>query len=257
VSKPQKITRWFPHFPLHDRTPLTLSSSPPFPFKGSWPQRAVTLGEPSERGATYWGDTRPKKSHKCLLTSPTLHQRAFVFHCGACAGTAQVGVSLITPLDSPFKRFVCVFLLYSWHKTCGFENMIPAPRRSLCTPARYATIPILPSVCAVSACPKLLRWCIWRSLSPTYCLFSCSYLSKLSMNGCTCMKTPAPQYSLYALPTCGAIPISCNVFCLSMLSWVFGVYVRGLGLCSCCGLVCDLRQDGCFRIVQVYPKEKR
>jgi len=37
VSKPQRITRWFPHFPHHDRTPLTLSSSPPFPL-----QRVVT-----------------------------------------------------------------------------------------------------------------------------------------------------------------------------------------------------------------------
>ena len=34
------------------------------------------------------------------LSSP--HQRAFV--CGACIGTAQVGVSLVSLFDPPFKR---------------------------------------------------------------------------------------------------------------------------------------------------------
>ena len=51
---------------------------------------------------------------------------------------------------------------------------------------------------------------------------------------------PAPRHSLYALPRCGTLPISCNVCCLYMLSWLFGLYVRGLGLCPFSVLVYDL-----------------
>ena len=37
-----------------------------------------------------------------LLTSPTPCQREFV--CGACIGTAQVGASLVAPIEFIFKR---------------------------------------------------------------------------------------------------------------------------------------------------------
>ena len=36
---------------------------------------------------------------------------------------------------------------------------------------------------------------------------------------------------LYNLWQCSALPISCKMLCLCMLSWVFGLHMRGLGLC--------------------------
>ena len=59
------------------------------------------------------------------------------------------------------------------------------------------------------------------------------------------------------LPRCSALSISCRVFCLYMLSRVFGLYFRGLGSMFLVGWSLIYKQTSCFR--GIYPKahEKR
>jgi len=64
--------------------------------------------------------TRFGKVYKGALVIPLCspHQRAFV--CGACIGTAQIGISLVSLFDPLFKRsrlycFDIHLTLYLWH----------------------------------------------------------------------------------------------------------------------------------------------
>jgi len=58
-----------------------------------------------------------------LLTPPTPCQREFV--CGVCIGTAQVGASLVAPLEFIFKRSICMMTIHA---------------STLWTPPWYATL---------------------------------------------------------------------------------------------------------------------
>ena len=69
------------------------------------------------------------------------------------------------------------------------------------------------------------------SVSLLFDCFRAPALFKLTMNGCTYIETrthPHPDIlrgSARApqVPQCGALPISCTVFCFHMLSFVFGL----------------------------------
>jgi len=67
------------------------------------------------------------QKHHFAHCSPPPRQREFV--CGACTGTAQVGVSLVAPLDSIFKlsSLNCLsvyFTWFLWHKKCHACGML-------------------------------------------------------------------------------------------------------------------------------------
>jgi len=90
--------------------------------------------------------TRLGKVYKRALVVPPSfpHQRAFV--CGACIGTAQVGVSLVSLFDPLFKRsrlhyFDICLRWYLWHTKIWWQYLVPTCR--VCTVPRYATIPKL------------------------------------------------------------------------------------------------------------------
>ena len=52
-----------------------------------------------------------------LVVPPSFpHQRAFV--CGACIGTAQVGVSLVSLFNPLFKQSRCIVSMYVWRDIC-------------------------------------------------------------------------------------------------------------------------------------------
>jgi len=81
-----------------------------------------------------------QKSLGCTPSSP--HQRAFV--CGACIGTEQVDVSLVSLFNPLFKQsrlhcFNIYLTWYLWHIKIWWQYLVPTYR--VYTAPRYATIP--------------------------------------------------------------------------------------------------------------------
>jgi len=90
--------------------------------------------------------TPPWESIKRALVVPPSfpHQRPFV--CGACIGTAQVVVSLVSLFDPLFKRsrLHCFDICLTWYLPyikIWWQHLVPTYR--VCTVPRYATIPTL------------------------------------------------------------------------------------------------------------------
>jgi len=122
---------------------------------GAWVYPVSLKQAPTRLGIVY---------KRALVVPPSSpYQSSFV--CGACIGTAQVDVSLVSLFDPLFKRsrlhyFDICLTWYLWHIKIWWQYPVPTYR--VYTAPRYATIPKFTSWHAVSV---LLN--IWWS-TPRY-----------------------------------------------------------------------------------------
>ena len=212
--------------------------------------RATESGEREREvyTSTYIGCTllQHPTSH-ALLTSPTPCERELVY--GACIGTAQVGVSLVAPLDSLFKRsslrsihdILIVFV------TC--RNKLPFSTHL--KRVHHPGTPPNPS-CLYSSCrctpknPRLmyehLPWLGYGG--PTYCMLLplCTPLHLYTSIDAGMLLSLCHLHCY--IPTMAHPPrfsrSGIHNHCLPMLSCLSLARICGLGLCPFSVLVCDL-----------------
>ena len=98
-----------------------------FPSRGNIIMLRWYLGASKDRATLYIQSRHGKVYKRALVVPPSSpHQRAFV--CGACTGTEQVGVSLVSLCDPLFKRSrlhcldVCL-TWYLWHIKVWWQNL--------------------------------------------------------------------------------------------------------------------------------------
>ena len=152
-----------------------------------------------------------KKSLVVLPSSP--HQRAFV--CGACIGTAQVGVSLVSLLDPLFKRskLHCLNIGFTWYLRqiqIWWQYLVRTYR--VYTAHRYATM------------PKLTCWHV----------LSVKFVKHMMIN-------PLVRHHTHLdLTTCRVCPVK-RIMIMHQWYDPYPLHACGLGVCLYFNaLVCDL-----------------
>jgi len=164
--------------------------------------------------------TQTGKVYKRALVVPpsSPHQRTFV--CGACTGTAQVGVLLVSLFDPLFKQcrlhcFDVCLTSYLWHIRIWWQYLVPTWR--VYTPPRYATIPKLTCWHVVSllwnidhhhpGTPPYPSWSVDMS-----CLFCQAWWQCVSTSPDS-GKIPTPCTRVVPVPTPGVVPVPTSCPC--------------------------------------------